>query len=109
MCVSERGRGGEAASTSAYRSTSEAGHTQACWEGRTDGCMVEWDGRRDSMEQRDGRIGDHGFCGSVGVSVFLSPPLNTNESTQAQVGHDWDDWELTTGRTTGQTGKRVSG
>lgn len=32
-----------------------------------------------------GAVGDFG----LGASVFLSPPLNTNESTQAQVGHDF--------------------
>lgn len=73
--------------------------------GGMDGCMEKWHGMGwdVGMGQGDGRIGDHGFCGSAGVSVFLSPPLNTNESTQAQVGHDWDDWELTTGRTNGWT------
>lgn len=73
-------------------------------------CMWMWR-RLIVQRQRPGRIGDHhvGLCGMrLGVSVFLSPPLNTNKSTQAQVGHDWGTNHGPDNGWNGKTGQRTA-
>lgn len=66
MCVWQRGRGREAASASAYRSTSEAGHTQAWWKGRLHGGMG-----RDGMGVWDREMDALATTAFVGARVFL--------------------------------------